>query len=105
MDKIVVMKKGRIVEIGSHEELLRKKRRICQIVLGTGGMVSRKIELIYPISKQSQSNCQTPRELYLRRGIFLCYNQVQDFVWSGNRTDRAFTQFDELGVTEWKQQH
>ncbi len=42
MDKIVVMKKGRIVEIGSHEELLRKKRRICQIVLGTGGMVSRK---------------------------------------------------------------
>ena len=31
------------------------------------------------------------RELYLRRGIFLCYNQVQDFVWSGNRTDRAFT--------------
>ena len=45
------------------------------------------------------------RELYLRRGIFLCYNQVQDFVWSGNRTDRAFTQFDELGVTEWKQQH
>ena len=48
------------MEIGSHEELLRKKRRICQIVLGTGGMVSRKIELIYPISKQSQSNCQTP---------------------------------------------
>ena len=30
------------------------------------------------------------RELYLRRGIFLCYNQVPDFMWGGNRTDRAF---------------
>ena len=53
------------------------------------------------VAKQLSSS----RELYLRRGIFLCYNQVQDFMWSGNRTDRAFTQFDELGVTEWKQQH
>ena len=38
------------------------------------------------VAKQLSSS----RELYLRRGIFLCYNQVQDFMWSGNRTDRAF---------------
>ena len=42
MDKIVVMKKGRIVEIGSHEELLRKNGEYARLYWAQAGWYQEK---------------------------------------------------------------
>ena len=92
------------MEIGSHEELLRKTENMPDCTGHRQDGIKKNRSYISNF-ETVESNCQTPGIVFAKK--LLSMLQLSSGALCGVETEltEAFTQFDELGVTEWKQQH